>query len=87
MKGTRVEANLFVAGTDKREVELGLGVKSARYIEYLTDSEESVKLVPQIKEELAFYTRISKNKKILLPPTKLIHSTRSNFHLKKKMTM
>ena len=85
MEGTRVDANVFVAGTDKiaidavgvailrilgttpevmsgsifeqdqikRAVELGLGVKSPKEIEFLTDSEESKKLVDQIKEKLA----------------------------------
>jgi len=85
MEGTRVEANVFVAGTDKiaidavgvallrilgttpevtsgpifeqdqikRAVELGLGVRSPKDIEFLTDSEESEKLVAQIKEKLA----------------------------------
>ncbi len=85
MEGTRVEANVFVAGTDKiaidavgvailrnlgttpevtqgpifeqdkikRAVELGLGVKSLKDIEFLTDSEESEKFVAQIKEKLA----------------------------------
>jgi len=84
MEGTRVEANVFVAGTDKiaidavgvallrilgttpevtngpifeqdqikRAVELGLGVSSPNEIEFLTDSEESEKLVTQIKEKL-----------------------------------
>ena len=85
MEGTRVEGNVFVAGTDKiaidaigvailrilgttpevtsgpifeqdqikRAVKLGLGVKSPKDIEFLTDSEESEKLVDQIKEKLA----------------------------------
>jgi len=85
MEGTRVEGNVFVAGTDKialdavgvailrilgttpevtkgpifeqdqikRAVELGLGVTSPLDIEFLTDSEESEKLVAQIKEKLA----------------------------------
>jgi len=85
MEGTRVEANVFVSGTDKiaidavgvailrilgttpevtngsifeqdqikRAVELGLGVTSPSDIEFLTDSEESKKLVTQIKEKLA----------------------------------
>ena len=85
MEGTRVEANVFVSGTDKiaidavgvailrilgttpevtnasifeqdqikRAVELGLGVTSPSDIEFLTDSEESEKLVTQIKEKLA----------------------------------
>ena len=85
MEGTRVEGNVFVAGTDKiaidavgvailrilgttpevsngpifeqdqikRAVELGLGITSPTDIEFLTDSEESEKLVAQIKEELA----------------------------------
>ncbi|HUW90934.1 MAG TPA: DUF362 domain-containing protein [Candidatus Nanopelagicaceae bacterium] len=85
MEGTLVEANVFVAGTDKiaidavgvailrilrttpevtngpifeqdqikRAVELGLGVRSPSNIEFLTDSEESEKLVSQIKEKLA----------------------------------
>ena len=85
MEGTRVEGNVFVAGTDKiaidavgvailrtlgttpevtkgpifeqdqikRAVELDLGVTSPLDIEFLTDSEESDKLVTQIKEKLA----------------------------------
>jgi uncharacterized protein (DUF362 family) len=85
MEGTRVDGNVFVAGTDKiaidavgvailrilgttpevtngpifeqdqikRAVELELGVTSPLDIEFLTDSEESEKLVAQIKEELA----------------------------------
>ncbi len=85
MEGTRVEGNVFVAGTDKiaidavgvailrmlgttpevtkgpifeqdqikRAVELELGVTSPLDIEFLTDSEESEKLVTQIKEKLA----------------------------------
>ena len=85
MEGTRVEGDVFVAGTDKialdavgvamlrilgttpevtrgpifkqdqikRAVELGLGVTSPLDIEFLTDSEESEKLVAQIKEKLA----------------------------------
>ncbi len=85
MEGTRVEANVFVSGTDKiaidavgvailrilgttpevmegsifeqdqikRAVELELGVTSHLDIEFLTDSEESEKLVAQIKEKLA----------------------------------
>ena len=85
MEGTRVEGDVFVAGTDKialdavgvailrilgttpevtrgpifeqdqikRAVELGLGVTSPLDIEFLTDSEESEKLVSQIKEKLA----------------------------------
>jgi len=85
MKGTCIEANVFVSGTDKiaidavgvailrilgttpevtngpifeqdqikRAVALGLGVTSPSDIEFLTDSEESEKLVAQIKEKLA----------------------------------
>ena len=85
MEGTRVEANVFVTGTDKiaidavgvailrilgttpevtngsifeqdqikRAVELGLGVRSPKDIEFLTDSEESEKLIAQMKEKLA----------------------------------
>ena len=85
MEGTRVEGNVFVAGTDKialdavgvallrilgttpevtkgpifeqdqikRAVELGIGVPSPLDIEFLTDSEESERLVVQIKEKLA----------------------------------
>jgi uncharacterized protein (DUF362 family) len=85
MEGTRKEANIFVAGTDKialdvvgvailrilgttpelskgsifeqeqikRAVELGLGISSSVEIEFITDSEDSEKLVGQIKEELA----------------------------------
>jgi len=85
MEGTRVEGNVFVAGTDKiaidavgvailrtlgttpevskgpifeqdqikRAVELKLGITSPLDIEFLTDSEESEKLVSQIKEKLA----------------------------------
>ena len=85
MEGTRKEANVFVAGTDKvaidavgvallrilgttpevtngsifeqaqikRAVELGVGITSPEEIEIITDSEESEKLVRQIKEKLA----------------------------------
>lgn len=85
MEGPRVEANVFVAGTDKiaidavgvailrilgttpevtngpifeqdqikRAVELGLGVKSPKEIEFLTDSQESEEFVADIKEQLA----------------------------------
>ena len=85
MEGTRVEGNVFIAGTDKiaidavgvallrilgttpevtkgpifeqdqikRAVELGIGVPSPLDIEFLTDSEESERLVVQIKEKLA----------------------------------
>ena len=84
MEGTRKEANVFLAGTDKvaldavgvailrilgttpevskgsifkqeqikRAVELGLGITSPDDVEFLTDSEESEKLVEKIKEEL-----------------------------------
>lgn len=84
MEGTRVEANVFVAGTDKvavdavgvallrilgttqkvskgpifeqaqikRAVELGVGIDSPDKIEFLTDSEDSEKLVAQVKEKL-----------------------------------
>lgn len=84
MEGTRAEANVFIAGTDKiaidtvgiailrilgttpevtngsifeqeqikRAVELGVGIKSPDQIEFVTDSEESEKLVIQIKEKL-----------------------------------
>ncbi|MHA1193724.1 MAG: DUF362 domain-containing protein [Promethearchaeota archaeon] len=84
MEGTRVDGNVFVAGTDKiaidavgvailrtlgttpevtqgpifeqdqikRAVELGLGITSPKDIEFLTDSEESEKLVSFIKEKL-----------------------------------
>jgi uncharacterized protein (DUF362 family) len=84
MEGTRVEANVFVAGTDKiaidsvgvailrilgttpevtkgpifeqdqikRAVELGLDIDSPKNIEFLIDSENSKKLVIQIKEKL-----------------------------------
>ena len=83
MEGTRVEASVFVASTDKiavdavgvailrilgttpevtngsifeqdqikRAVELGLGINSPKEIEFLTDSEESEKLVSEIKDE------------------------------------
>jgi len=85
MEGTRKEANVFVAGTDKvamdavgvallrilgttpevtngsifdqaqikRAVELNLGINSPDQIEFITDSEESVKLVVKIKEMLS----------------------------------
>jgi uncharacterized protein (DUF362 family) len=85
MEGTRVDANVFVAGTDKiaidavgvallrmhgttpevsngpifeqeqiaRAVELGIGVSSIEQIDFVTDSEESAKLVEQIKEEFS----------------------------------
>ena len=84
MEGTRVEANVFVAGTDKvaidavgvailrilgttpevtngsifeqaqikRAVELGVGITSPNEIEFITDSEDSKKLVAEIKEKL-----------------------------------
>ena len=84
MEGTRVEANVFVAGTDKvaidavgvailrilgttpevtngsifeqaqikRAVELGVGITSPNGIEFITDSEDSKKLVAEIKEKL-----------------------------------
>ncbi|MFX0037272.1 MAG: DUF362 domain-containing protein [Candidatus Hermodarchaeota archaeon] len=84
MEGTRREANVFIAGTDKialdvvgiallrilgttpevskgsifeqeqikRAVELGIGIKSPEEIEFITDSEDSEKLVKQIKEKL-----------------------------------
>ncbi len=83
MEGTRVDSNVFVAGTDKiaidaigvallrmhgttaevsegpiieqeqiaRAVELGIGISSIDEIDFVTDSEESAKLVEQIKEE------------------------------------
>ncbi len=83
-KGTRKEANVFLAGTDKialdavgvailrilgttpevmngaifdqeqikRAVELGIGISSPNEIEFLTDSEESIELVNQIKVKL-----------------------------------
>ncbi|MGY5865126.1 MAG: DUF362 domain-containing protein [Candidatus Thorarchaeota archaeon] len=82
-EGTRRDANVFVAGTDKiaidavgvallrmlgttpnvskgpifeqeqiaRAVELGIGISSPDEIEFVTDSEESIKLVDQIKAE------------------------------------
>jgi len=85
MEGTRVDGNVFIAGTDKiaidavgvavlrllgttpevsegsvfeqdqikRAIELGLGIKSLKDIDFLTDSEQSRKLVDQIKEKLA----------------------------------
>lgn len=85
MEGTRKEANVFVAGTDKiavdavgvailrilrttpevskgpifkqaqikRAIELGIGITSPDQIEFITDSEETEKLVAQIKEKLA----------------------------------
>ncbi len=85
MEGTRVKANVFVAGTDKiaidavgvailrilgttpevskgsifeqeqikRAAELGVGIVSPDEIEFMTDTEESEKLVAQIKEKLA----------------------------------
>jgi len=84
MEGTRVEADVFVAGTDKvaidavgvailrilgttpevtngpifeqtqikRAVELGVGITSPNEIEFITDSEDSKKLVAEIKEKL-----------------------------------
>ena len=84
MEGTRKEANVFVAGTDKvaidavgvailrilgttpevskgaifeqeqikRAVELGVGISTPDEIEFITDSEESEKLVVKIKEKL-----------------------------------
>ena len=84
MEGTRKEANIFIAGTDKvaidavgvailrilgttpevskgpifeqtqikRAIELGIGITSPDQIEFITDSEESEKLVYQIKEKL-----------------------------------
>ncbi|MFX1487677.1 MAG: DUF362 domain-containing protein [Promethearchaeota archaeon] len=85
MEGTRKNANVFIAGTDKiaidvvgvallrilgttpevtkgpifeqaqikRAVELGIGISSPEQIEFITDSEESERLVAQIKEKLA----------------------------------
>ncbi|MFX0138198.1 MAG: DUF362 domain-containing protein [Candidatus Hodarchaeota archaeon] len=85
MEGTRKNANVFVAGTDKvaidavgvailrilgttpevskgsifeleqikRAVELGVGISSSDKIEFLTDSDKSMKLVGQIKDKLA----------------------------------
>ena len=85
MEGTRKEANVFVAGTDKvaidavgvallrilgttpevtkgsifnqeqikRAVELQIGITSPDQIDFITDSEESGKLVAKIKEKLA----------------------------------
>jgi len=85
MEGTRKEANVFVAGTDKvaidavgvallrilgttpevtngsifdqeqikRAVELQIGITSPDQIDFITDSEESGKLVVKIKEKLA----------------------------------
>ncbi len=85
MEGTRKEADVFIAGTDKiaidavgvailrilgttsavskgsifdqdqikRAVELGVGITSPHEIEFITDSEDSEKLVEQIKEKLA----------------------------------
>jgi uncharacterized protein (DUF362 family) len=85
MEGTRKDANVFVAGTDKvaidavgvallrilgttpevtngpifeqtqikRAVELGVGITSPNEIEFITDSEDSKKLVAEIKEKLA----------------------------------
>ncbi len=85
MEGTRKEANVFIAGTDKiaidavgvallrilgttddvskgpifeqeqisRAVELGIGISSPDEIEFITDSEESNKLVEKIKLKLA----------------------------------
>jgi uncharacterized protein (DUF362 family) len=85
MEGTRKEANVFVAGTDKvaidavgvallrilgttpevtngsifdqeqikRAVELQVGITSPDQIDFITDSEESGKLVVKIKEKLA----------------------------------
>ena len=85
MEGTRKEANVFVAGTDKialdavgvailrilgttpevskgsifeqeqikRAIELGIGISSSDQIEFITDSEDSEKLVRKIKEEMA----------------------------------
>ncbi|MFX1327636.1 MAG: DUF362 domain-containing protein [Promethearchaeota archaeon] len=84
MEGTRKQANVFIAGTDKialdavgvailrilgttpevskgsifeqeqikRAVELEIGIKNAHDIEFLTDSEDSERLVKQIKEKL-----------------------------------
>ena len=85
MEGTRVDANVFVAGTDKiaidavgvallrmhgttpevskggifeqeqiaRAVKLGIGISSIDQVDFVTDSEESTKLVGRIKEEFA----------------------------------
>jgi uncharacterized protein (DUF362 family) len=85
MEGTRKEANVFLASTDKialdavgvallrilgttpevsngpifeqeqikRAVELGIGVKSASEIEFITDSEDAENLVSKIKQKLA----------------------------------
>jgi uncharacterized protein (DUF362 family) len=85
MEGTRKDANVFIAGTDKiaidavgiailrllgttpevsrgsifeqeqikRAVELGIGITSPKEIEFLSDSEETEKLVTRIKKKLA----------------------------------
>jgi uncharacterized protein (DUF362 family) len=45
--------SIFEQDQIKRAVELGLGITSPSDIEFLTDSEESEKLVTQIKEKLA----------------------------------
>ena len=47
------QGSIFEQDQIKRAVELGLGVTSPLDIEFLTDSEESEKLVSQIKEKLA----------------------------------
>ena len=44
--------SIFEQDQIKRAVNLGLGIKSPKDIEFLTDSEESEKLVAQIKEKL-----------------------------------
>jgi len=85
MEGTRKEANIFLASTDKiaidavgvailrilgttpevtkgpifeqeqikRAVELEVGIKSPREIEFITDSKEAEQLLTQIREKLA----------------------------------
>ncbi|MHA2393069.1 MAG: DUF362 domain-containing protein [Promethearchaeota archaeon] len=85
MEGTRKEANVFIAGTDKvaidavgvallrilgttpevtngsifeqeqikRAVELGVGITSSNDIEFIPDSEETEKLITQIRKKLA----------------------------------
>ncbi len=46
------KGSIFEQEQIKRAVELGIGIKNAHDIEFLTDSEDSERLVKQIKEKL-----------------------------------
>jgi uncharacterized protein (DUF362 family) len=47
------KGSIFEQDQIKRAVKLGLGVSSPIEIEFLTDSEDSEKLVAKVKDELA----------------------------------